>query len=57
MQNEIENPEFVQGVHFEFIDPLKNDGTEYLITFDESCEEICNSKHLLILLLLADIVD
>ena len=31
-------------VHFEFLDSLKNNGTKYLLTFDNSCEEICNSK-------------
>ena len=44
MQKEIENLEFVQGVSFEFIDSLKNNGTKYLLIFDDSCEEICNSK-------------
>ena len=44
MQKEIENLEFVQGVHFEFIDSLKNNGTKYLLILDDSCEEICNSK-------------
>ena len=44
MQKEIENVEFVQGVNFEFIDPLKNNGAKYLLTFDDSCEEIRNSK-------------
>ena len=44
MQKEIENLEFVQGVNFEFIDSLKNNGTKYLLLFDDSCEEICNSK-------------
>ena len=44
MQKEIENLEFVQGVDFEFIDSLKNNGTKYLLIFDDSCEEICNSK-------------
>ena len=29
---------------FEFIDSLKNNGTKYLLIFDDSCEEICNSK-------------
>ena len=43
MQKEIENLEFVQGVNFEFIDSLKNNGTKYLWIFDDSCE-ICNSK-------------
>ena len=44
MQKEIENREFVQGVNFEFIDSLKNNGRKYLLKFDDSCEEICNSK-------------
>ena len=44
LQKEIENLEFVQGVNFEFNDFLKNNGTKYLLTFDHSCEEICNSK-------------
>ena len=44
MQKEIENLEFVQGVNFEFIDSLKNNGRKNLLKFDDSCEEICNSK-------------
>ena len=44
MQKEIENLEFVQGVNLEFTDSLKNNGTNYLLFFDDSCEEICNSK-------------
>ena len=44
MQKEIENLEFVQGVHFEFINSLKNNGTKYLLISDDSCEKICNSK-------------
>ena len=44
MQKEIENLEFVQGVNFEFIDLLKNNGTKNLLIFDGSCEESCNSK-------------
>ena len=44
MQKEIENLEFVQGVNFEFIDSLKNNGTKYLLMFDSSCEENRNSK-------------
>ena len=43
-QNKIENIEFVRGVNFEFIDSLENNGTTYLLTFVDSCEEICNSK-------------
>ena len=44
MQKGIESLEFVQGVNFEFIDSLKNSGTKYLIIFDDSSEEIFNSK-------------
>ena len=44
MQKEIEDLEFLRGVSFEFIDSLKNNGTKYLLIFDDSCEEICNSK-------------
>ena len=44
MQIEFKNLEFVQGVNFEFIDSLKDNGTKYLLIFDNSCEEICNSK-------------
>ena len=44
MQKEIENLELVRGVNFEIIDSLKNNGTKYLLIFDHSCEEICNSK-------------
>ena len=44
MQKEIKNLEFVRGVNFEIIDSLKNNGTKYLLIFDNSCEEICTSK-------------
>ena len=48
MQKEIDNLEFVQGVHFEFINSLKNNGTKlYLLIFDDSCAEICDSRELL----------
>ena len=36
--------QFVKCVSFEFIDSLKNNGTKYLLIFDNSCEKICNSK-------------
>ena len=39
-----ETLEFVQGVNFEIIDSLKNNGTKNLLILDDSCEEICNSK-------------
>ena len=44
MQKEIENLDFVRAVNFEFIVSLKNNGTKYLLFFDNSCEENCNSK-------------
>ena len=47
MQKETDNLEFVQGVHFEFINFLKNNGTKYLLVFDDSCAEICNCKEFL----------
>ena len=46
MQKEIKNLEFVQGVNFEFIDSLKNNGTKYLLIFDDSCEKIWIWRHL-----------
>ena len=44
MQKEFESLEFVRGVNFDNIDSLKNNATKYLLIFDDSCEEICNSK-------------
>ena len=44
VQKEIKNLEFVQGVNFEFFDSLKNNGTKYLLIFDDSCEELSISK-------------
>ena len=44
MQKEIESLEFVRGVNFEIIDSFENNGTKYLLIFDDSCEENCNSK-------------
>ena len=38
------NLKFVQGVNFEFIDLLKDNGTKNLLIFDDLCGEICNSK-------------
>ena len=46
MQKKTDNLEFVQGVDFEFINSLKNNGTKYLLIFDDSCAEICNPKEL-----------
>ena len=39
-----DNLKFFQGVNFEFIDSQKNNGTKYLLIFDNSYEEICNSN-------------
>ena len=44
MQKEIENLGLVRGVNFEYIDSSKNNGTKYLLIFDDTCENICNSK-------------
>ena len=44
MQKETENLEFEQGVNFEIIVSLKDNGTKYLLIFDNSFEKICNSK-------------
>ena len=44
MQKKIEILGFVKVVDFEYIDSLKNNGTKYLLIFDDPCEEICNSK-------------
>ena len=44
MQKENDNLEVVQGVHFEFINSSKNNGTKYLLIFDDLCAEICNSR-------------
>ena len=44
MQKEIEIVKFVQSLSVEFTDSLKNNVPKYMVTFDRSCEEICNSK-------------
>ena len=44
LQKENENLEFVQGVNFEIIDSLKNNGIKYLLISADSCEGICISK-------------
>ena len=44
MQKKIGNLVFVQGINFEFIGSLKNNGTKYLLIFDDSCEKICKSQ-------------
>jgi hypothetical protein len=44
MTKNVKNIEFIQGVNFEMIEALPNNGTNYLLIFDDSCEEISNSK-------------
>ena len=46
MLKEIENIEFIQGVKFDFIDSLEITETKYLPLFDDSSQEIYNSKEL-----------
>ena len=41
-QEEIDNFEFVQGVHFDIINSFKKNGTKHLFIFDDSCAEVCN---------------
>ena len=43
LQKAIENLQFLRGVNFENIDSLKNNGTKYLLNFDDSCEETGNA--------------
>ena len=38
------NLKFKQGVDFELIKNLLNNETKYLLIFDDSCEDISNSK-------------
>ena len=40
------NLKFVQGVDFELVENLPKNGTKYLLIFDDSCEEISNSKQI-----------
>ena len=44
MQKDISNIEFIQGVDFEMINSLPNNGTNYLLIFDDSLEELSKSK-------------
>lgn len=44
MQSDIQNIEFIGSLDFDFIDNLPNDGTKYLLIFDDSCDEISRSK-------------
>ena len=43
-QMQRKNLKFIQGVDFELIENLPNNGTKYLLIFYDSCEEISNSK-------------
>ena len=42
-KQQIDNLEFVQGVHFEVISSFKQNGTKYLLILDDSFSEFCNS--------------
>ena len=44
MIRKIPNLEFVLCLDFEIINSLPNDGTNYLIIFDDSCDEITKTK-------------
>ena len=44
MSKDVKNIEFIEGVDFEFIQNLPNNGTKYLLIFDNSFEEISSSK-------------
>ena len=40
IQMQRKNLKFIQGVDFDLIETLPNNGTKYLLIFDDSCEEI-----------------
>ena len=44
VQKKTENLEIVQGVNFEILDSVKNNGTKYWLISDDSWEKIRNSK-------------
>ena len=44
MTSVIRNIEFIKSIDFQLIDDLPNDGTNYLLIFDDSCAEILKSK-------------
>ena len=48
MQKENDHLEFVQGIHFEFINFLKNNGTKYLLVSDDSYADFCNSQEFVV---------
>ena len=43
-QMQRKNPKFIQGVDFDLIENFSNDGTKFLLIFDDSCENFSNSK-------------
>ena len=43
-QMQRKNLRIIQGVDFEVIEKLPNNGTKYFLIFDDSCEKISNSK-------------
>ena len=43
MQKLFDVLEFVQGVHFEIINSLKNNGSKFPLVFNDSCADICNT--------------
>ena len=57
LQQETENLEYVQGVKFEFIDSLKNNGTKYFYFLTIHVKRFAIQKRLLILRKMEDIVD
>ena len=44
MHKVIGNLEIVHGLNFDFVSFFKSNGTKYVLMFDLSCDEICNSK-------------
>ena len=44
MQKKVSNIEFIGSLDFDFIENLPKDGTNYLLIFDDSCDETSRSK-------------
>ena len=44
MQEDVQKFVFGNGINFEYIDSIKNNGAKYLSVFDDFCDKICNSK-------------
>ena len=44
MQKKESNIQFIGSLDFDFIENLPNDGTNYLLIFDDSCDKISRSK-------------